>query len=64
MRLKFWNFKLGDKFNIKESFLYEKNGLVQTEYEDNINNVKFITEYRLEDNISNKRSKWYASTIH
>ncbi|GAF96559.1 unnamed protein product, partial [marine sediment metagenome] len=42
--------------NIKESFLYEKNGLVQTEYEDNINNVKFITEYRLEDNILTKEA--------
>ena len=54
--LKFWNFRLCDQFNIKESFLYEKNGLVQTEYEDNVNNVKFITEYSLKDNILTKEA--------
>ena len=54
--LKFWNFRLNKEFNIKESFLYEKDGLVKTEYEDNINNVKFLNEYKLDNNILTKEA--------
>jgi hypothetical protein len=54
--LKFWNFKLDEEWSINEDFLYEENGLVKTMHEDALNNVKFLNQYTLIDNVLTKEA--------
>ena len=54
--LKFWNFKLNKNWSINEDFLYEENGLVKTMHEDALNNVKFLNQYTLIDNVLTKEA--------